>query len=143
MSRYLIILDIDTNHLVENSHKNIDEVYVCIRKTLENHGFRNIQGSVYIGDEGIGEAHATIAIQEVTYRYEWFNSCVSNIRFYRIENEFNAQFVSDRAYEAKQVVNTRFKLLRENLIERGLNEVQIEKILIEQNTNINSSLIAF
>lgn len=132
MSRYLIILDIDTNHLVENSHKNIDEVYVFIRKTLENHGFRNIQGSVYIGDEGIGEAHATIAIQEVSYKYEWFNSYVSNIQFYRIENEFSAQFISDRAYEAKQVANTRFKLLRESLIERGLSEVQIEKILIEQ-----------
>lgn len=31
MRRYLIILDIDTNHLVENFHKNIDETYVCIR----------------------------------------------------------------------------------------------------------------
>lgn len=133
MSCYLIILDIDANHLVENSHKNIDEAYVCIRKILENHGFRNIQGSVYIGDEGIGEAHATIAIQEVSYKYEWFNSYVSNIQFYRIENEFNAQFISDRAYEAKQAANTRFKLLHENLIESRLSEMQIEKILIEQN----------
>lgn len=133
MSCYLIILDIDANHLVENSHKNIDEAYVCIRKTLEGYGFRNIQGSVYIGDAGIGEAHATIAIQQVSHRYEWFNSYVSNIQFYRIENEFNAQFISDRAYEAKQAANTRFKLLHENLIESGLSEMQIEKILIEQN----------
>lgn len=133
MSRYLIILDIDTNHLVENFHKNIDEAYVCIRKILENHGFKNIQGSVYIGDEGIGETHATIAIQEVTYRYEWFNSCVSNIRFHRIENEFNAQFISDRAHEAKLTAKTRLELLRENLIKSGLSEIQIEKILIEQN----------
>lgn len=69
MSRYLIILDIDACHLVETSYRNIDEAYVCVRKILENHAFRNIQGSLYIGDEGIGEAHATIAIQEVTYRY--------------------------------------------------------------------------
>lgn len=132
MSRYLIILDIDPNYLTESYHKNIDEAYVCIRKTLENHGFRNIQGSVYIGDKGVGEAHATIAIQEVAYRYEWFNSYVSNIQFYRIENEFDATFISNRAHEAKQAANTRLNLLREDLIESGLSENQIEKILIEQ-----------
>lgn len=132
MNRYLIVLDIDVNHLVENSYKNIDEAYACISKVLEIHSFKNIQGSVYIGDEGIGEAHATIAIQEVTYRYDWFNSYVSNIRFYRIENEFNAQFISDRTHEVKQADNTRLKLLRENLIESGLNKNQIEQILIKQ-----------
>ncbi|UNM97124.1 VapD [Ignatzschineria rhizosphaerae] len=132
MSRYLIILDIDTNHLVKKFHTNIDEACVCIRKILENHGFRNIQGIVYVGNQGIGETHATIAIQEVAYRYEWFNSCVSNIRFYRIENELKAQFISDRAHEAKLAAQTRLELLRKNLIKSGLSEIQIEKVLIEQ-----------
>lgn len=133
MSRYLITFDMDTNCLTEKyHHNNPNNAYADIRRVLEKHGFKNIQDSVYLGDENISEAHGTIAIQEVTYKFDWFNPCVSNIRFYRLESDLNAQFISDRVHEAKQASRARLELLRESLIESGLNEAQIEQILAKQ-----------
>lgn len=87
---------------------------------------------MYLGGESISEAHGTIAIQEVTYKFDWFNPCVSNIRFYRLESDLNAQFISDRVFEAKQSANARLALLRESLVESGLSKSQIDNILSKQ-----------
>lgn len=133
MSRYLITFDMDTNCLAEKyHHNNPNNAYADIRRVLEKHGFKNIQGSVYLGDESISEAHGTIAIQEVTYKFDWFNPCVSNIRFYRLESDLNVQFISDRVFEAKQSANARLALLRESLVESGLSNSQIDNILSKQ-----------
>ncbi len=84
MSRYLITFDMDTICLKENYHSNnYTNAYGDIKNILLKHGFENIQGSVYLGQEGISEAHGTIAIQELTARFDWFYSCISNIKFYR------------------------------------------------------------
>ena len=71
MSRYLITFDMDTNCLKDNYHGNsYNKAYSDIKTILARHGFENIQGSVYLGREGISEAHGTIAIQELTARFE-------------------------------------------------------------------------
>ena len=70
----------DTNCLKDHYHSNNwNNVYSDIKTILSKHGFNNIQGSVYLGSDGISEAHGTIAIQELTARFDWFYSCVSNI----------------------------------------------------------------
>ena len=103
MSRYLITFDMDTNCLKDNYHGNsYNNAYADIKNILAKHGFENIQGSVYLGREGISEAHGTIAIQELTARFDWFYSCISNIKFYRLESDLNAQFIADGVYQAKQ-----------------------------------------
>jgi virulence-associated protein VapD len=67
MSKYLITFDLDTTKLKTLYHgKNYNNAYYDIRSTLSRRGFENIQGSVYLGQEGISEAHGTIAIQELT-----------------------------------------------------------------------------
>ncbi|CBX21459.1 unnamed protein product [Neisseria lactamica Y92-1009] len=113
MSRYLITFDMDTNCLKDNYHGNsYNNAYSDIKTILARHGFENIQGSVYVGREGISEAHGTIAIQELTARFVWFYSCISNIKFYRLESDLNAQFIADGVYQAKQAFLQRVEQVR-------------------------------
>jgi len=70
MSKYLITFDMDTNCLKENYHgNNWNNAYYDIANILGKHGFNRIQGNVYLGEEGISEAHGTIALQELTATY--------------------------------------------------------------------------
>ncbi|EGC17552.1 CRISPR associated protein Cas2 [Kingella denitrificans] len=133
MSRYLITFDMDTNCLKDNYHGNsYTNAYGDIRNIFHKHGFENIQGSVYLGREGISEAHGTIAIQELTARFDWFYSCISNIRFYRLESDLNAQFIADGVYQAKQAFLQRIEQLRLSLVEAGLSDEQIKQVIEKQ-----------
>ena len=137
MSKYLITFDMDTNCLKENYHgNNWNNAYYDIANILGKHGFNRIQGSVYLGEEGISEAHGTIALQELTATYDWFYACVSNVRFYRIESDLDAQFVLDGVHQAKQRFNLRIESLRQNMLENGLTEQQIENILKHEQFDI-------
>lgn len=123
----------DTNCLKQNYHGNsYNNAYLDIKNILAKHGFDNIQGSVYLGNEGISEAHGTIAIQELTARYGWFYSCVSNIKFYRIENDLNAQFIADGVHKAKQAFFQRLDQLKQSLVQAGLTQEQIENVINQQ-----------
>lgn len=140
MSRYLITFDMDTNCLKDNYHGNsYNNAYADIKNILARHGFENIQGSVYIGREGISEAHGTIAIQELTARFDWFYSCISNIKFYRLESDLNAQFIADGVYQAKQAFLQRVEQLRISLTEAGLSDEQINQVLEKQKFELESS----
>lgn len=139
MSRYLITFDMDTNCLKDNYHgNNYTNAYSDIKTILARHGFENIQGSVYLGREGISEAHGTIAIQELTARLDWFYSCISNIKFYRLESDLNAQFIADGVYQAKQAFLQRVEQLRISLTEAGLSDEQINQVLEKQKFELES-----
>ncbi|HGG9707741.1 TPA: VapD [Neisseria meningitidis] len=139
MSRYLITFDMDTNCLKDNYHgNNYTNAYSDIKTILARHGFENIQDSVYLGREGISEAHGTIAIQELTARFDWFYSCISNIKFYRLESDLNAQFIADGVYQAKQAFLQRVEQLRISLTEAGLSDEQINQVLEKQKFELES-----
>lgn len=139
MSRYLITFDMDTNCLKDNYHgNNYTNAYSDIKTILARHGFENIQGSVYLGREGISEAHGTIAIQELTARFDWFYSCISNIKFYRLESDLNAQFIADGVYQAKQAFLQRVEQLRISLTEAGLSDEQINQVTEKQKFELES-----
>lgn len=123
MSKYLITFDMGTNCLKENYHGNDwNNAYADIASTLSKHGFNQIQGSVYLGEEGISEAHGTIALQELTASHDWFYACASNVRFYRIESDLDAQFILEGVHQAKQRFNLRIESLRNSMLENGLTE---------------------
>lgn len=129
----------DTNCLKENYHGNsYNNAYADIRTVLVKHGFDNIQGSVYLGHENVSEAHGTIAIQELTARFDWFYSCVSNIKFYRLESDLNAQFIADGVHQAKQAFLQRVEQLHLSLVQAGLTNEQISKVLAEQNFELDN-----
>ena len=133
MSRYLITFDMDTNCLKNNYHGNsYNNAYADFRTILLKHGFDNIQGSVYLGHEGISEAHGTIAIQELTARFDWFYTCVSNIKFYRLESDLNAQFIADGVFKAKQAFFQRVEQLKKSLVQAGLTQEQIDDVIKQQ-----------
>ncbi|MDO5651231.1 MAG: hypothetical protein Q4G13_03725 [Moraxella sp.] len=144
MSRYLITFDMDTNCLKENYHtSSYNNAYADIKNVLARHGFDNIQGSVYLGHDSISEAHGTIAIQELTARFDWFYPCVSNIKFYRLESDLNAQFIADGVYQAKQAFIQRIEQLRLSLVQAGLTSEQITKVLAEQNFELDKLSLPF
>lgn len=123
----------DTNCLKDAYHSNHwNNAYYDIKTVFGKHGFNNIQGSVYLGDEGISEAHGTLAIQEVTARFDWFHPCVSNIKFYRLESDLDAQFIADGVQQAKQAFLSRIETLKTSLQAAGLDDSQIKAILAEQ-----------
>ncbi|MDE4007430.1 VapD [Glaesserella parasuis] len=133
MSRYLITFDMDTNCLKDNYHGNdYNNAYYDIRNTLEKHGFEHLQGSVYLGKEGISEAHGTIAIQDLTAKFDWFYPCVSNIKFYRIESDLNADFIAENVHKAKEAFKQQMKTLELTLINSGLERAKIDEILNKQ-----------
>ncbi|OOR98891.1 VapD [Haemophilus paracuniculus] len=133
MSRYLITFDMDTNCLKENYHGNTyNNAYYDIRNVLEQHGFEHLQGSVYLGKEGISEAHGTIAIQDLTAKFDWFYPCVSNIKFYRIESDLNADFIAYNVHKAKQAFKKQLETLELTLIDSGLERGKIDEILKKQ-----------
>lgn len=137
MSKYLITFDMDTSCLKGSYHgNNWNNAYTDIANTLKKHGFERIQGSVYLGRDGISEAHGTLAIQELTAIYDWFYACTSNIRFYRLESDLDAQFIADGVYAAKQRFVQQVESLKQSLITAGLNESQIQKVLSEQQFNL-------
>lgn len=130
MSQHLITFDMDTNCLSENYHvKSSNNAYGDIKRILEKYGFSSIQRSVYLGNPEVSEAHGTLAIQELTATYSWFSSCVSNIKFYRIENDLDAQFIVDGVVNLKERFNQEIQTLIQDLKATGLTDSQIESIV--------------
>jgi virulence-associated protein VapD len=123
----------NTSCLKANYHSNnSNNAYGDIGRILKRYGFTNIQGSVYLGNEGISEAHGTLAIQEVTATYDWFYSCVSNIKFYRLESDLDAQFIADGVQAAKERFRQRILDLESSLQKAGLTNDQIQNVMADQ-----------
>lgn len=123
----------DTNCLKDNYHNmSYNNAYYDLRNVLEKHGFEHLQGSVYLGLEGVSEAHGTLAIQELTAKFDWFYPCVSNIKFYRIESDLNADFIAENVQRAKMAFEKQLKVLEQTLIDSGLSQKQIDEILKKQ-----------
>ena len=63
MDRTLIVFDMDT-HCLERYYHNLSwrNAYADIQRILKKHGFMNIQGTVYLSDVGIKQAHGTLAL---------------------------------------------------------------------------------
>ena len=123
----------DTNCLKDNYHNtSYNNAYYDLRNVLEKYGFEHLQGSVYLGQEGVSEAHGTLAIQELTAKFDWFYPCVSNIKFYRIESDLNADFIAENVQRAKMAFEKQLKVLEQTLIDSGLSQKQIDEILKKQ-----------
>ena len=83
---YAIAFDLDTDALAESygkpSHTN---AYADIAETLEKHGFKRQQGSVYFG--GGNAVSCVLAAQDLAKTYPWFSKSVEDIRMLRIEDD--------------------------------------------------------
>ena len=135
MSKYLIAFDLSQECLKQHYHANSPtNAYYNIATILKKHGFDNIQGSVYISThDDISEAHGTLALQEVAAIYDWFAKCVSNVKFYRLEADLDAQFIVDGVEQARNAFIKQMQQLRQSLLQAGLPEDKLNEILNNQN----------
>ena len=130
MDRTLIVFDMDTHCLERNYHNpSWRNAYAEIQRILKKHGFTNIQGTVYLSDVGIKQAHGTLALQEVAARFEWFYLCASNILFYEFKDDFNAQFIVDGVQRAREAFQRSLDGLRQELLQAGLPANKVEEIV--------------
>ena len=133
MDRCLIVFDLDTKCLEQSYHNNSwKNAYGDIRRILKKHRFNNIQGTVYLSDIGVRQAHGTLALQEIAINYDWFEKCVSNVQFYALADDFNAQFIIDGIAQAREAFESRLTLLKQQLLSAGLPQDKIEEILSSQ-----------
>ena len=90
--------------------------YADIQHVLYRHKFANIQGTVYLSERGVRQAHGTLALQEVAIRFSWFEKCVANVQFYDLADDFNAQFIIDGITQARVAFERRIAGLRQQLV---------------------------
>lgn len=139
MNRSLIVFDLDTKLLEQNYHNDSwRNAYADVGRVLNRHGFNNIQGTVYLSDEGIRQAHGTIALQEVTAKYPWFGLSVKSVRFYDLADDFNAQFIVDGVMHAHQAFQARVDAMREQLVIAGVDPATIENVMGNQKFSLDS-----
>ncbi|MDO5642455.1 MAG: virulence factor [Paracoccus sp. (in: a-proteobacteria)] len=84
---FAIALDLDTSVLKESYHnESWQNAHTDVRKALEAHGFKRMQGSVYFGNDTVDAVTCVLAVQKLTRDFEWFAPAVSDIRMLRIED---------------------------------------------------------
>jgi virulence-associated protein VapD len=140
MDRCLIVFDLDTKLLEQNYHNNSwRNGYADIQRVLYKHRFSNIQGTVYLSERGVRQAHGTLALQEVAIRFPWFDKCVSNVQFYDLADDFNAQFIIDGVTQAREAFDRRIAVLRQQLIEAGLPMDKVDEIVGKQTFSLENA----
>lgn len=80
---YAVAFDLIVTETEKHHPKGVSQAYTEIGAVLANHGFRRIQGSVYVtNDEDM--ANLFLAIQALR-SLSWFPPSVRDIRAFRIE----------------------------------------------------------
>lgn len=133
MDRWLIVFDLDTKCLEQHYHNpSWQNSYADIRRVFNRHRFNNIQRTVYLSEVGVRQAHGALALQEVAIKFTWFEKCVSNVQFYDLADDFNAQFIVDGIAHAREAFERRLSDLRQQLILAGLPAAKVDEIISKQ-----------
>lgn len=139
MDRCLIVFDLDTKLLEQNYHNTSwRNGYADIQRVLYKHKFANIQGTVYLSERGVRQAHGTLALQEVAIRFSWFDKCVSSVQFYDLADDFNAQFIVDGVTQAREAFERRIEGLRQQLLDAGLTAGKVDEIIGQQKFSLEN-----
>jgi virulence-associated protein VapD len=95
---YAISFDLDIEMLKKTYGESFNNAYADIRKYLELHDFKWIQGSMYFGDlEKVDAVTCVLTVQDFAKSNEWFKQSVRDIRMLRIEDNNNLMPAIDRA----------------------------------------------
>jgi virulence-associated protein VapD len=139
MDRCLIVFDLDTKLLEEHYHNpSWRNGYADIQRVLYKYRFANIQGTVYLSERGVRQAHGTLALQEVAIRFAWFDKCVANVQFYDLADDFNAQFIIDGITQAREAFDRRVSGLRQQLLDAGLPVAKVDEIVGQQTFSLEN-----
>lgn len=80
---YAVSFDLTVADTEKNHPKGVSQAYTEISDVLGEHGFRRVQGSLYV-TENEDMANLFLAIQSLRTR-TWFTKSVRDIRAFRIE----------------------------------------------------------
>ena len=80
---YAVAFDLVVADTEQHHPKGVSQPYSDIGATLSDHGFRRVQGSLYVTDDD-DMAKLFLAIQALRIR-PWFPRSVRDIRAFRIE----------------------------------------------------------
>ena len=139
MDRCLIVFDLDTKLLEQHYHNaSWRNGYADIQRVLYRHKFSNIQGTVYLSERGIRQAHGTLALQEVAIRFPWFDKCVANVQFHDLADDFNDQCSMDGITQAREAFERRVEGLKQQLLDAGLSPEKVAEIIGKQTCPIES-----
>jgi virulence-associated protein VapD len=84
---FAIAFDLDTTVLKDSYHNaSWQNAYNDVGRTLREHGFDRMQGSVYFGNDSVDAVTCVLAVQQLTAAYDWFAPAVKDIRMLRIED---------------------------------------------------------
>lgn len=94
---YAVAFDLVVSDTQENHPKGVTQAYAEIGAILNEHGFRRVQGSLYVSDNE-DMAVLFLAMQALRDR-PWFPKSVRDIRAFRIEqwSDFTAVVKGTRA----------------------------------------------
>ena len=140
MDRCLIVFELDTKLLEQHYHNaSWRSGYSDIQRVLYRHKFTNIQGTVYLSERGIRQAHGTLALQELAIRFAWFDKCVSSVQFYDLADDFNAQFIVDGVTQAREAFERRIEGLRQQLLDAGLTVEKVNEVIGKQSFSLENA----
>ena len=80
---YAIAFDLVVADTEQHHPKGVSQAYAAIGSILNEHGFRRVQGSLYVTDNE-DMANLFLAIQSLKVQL-WFPKAVRDIRAFRIE----------------------------------------------------------
>ncbi len=80
---YAIAFDLQVAETAQHHPKGVTQAYTDIAAVLAEHGFRRVQGSLYVTDSE-DMARLFLAIQSLK-KLAWFPAAVRDIRAFRIE----------------------------------------------------------
>lgn len=80
---YAVAFDLTVADTEKNHPKGVSQAYTEIGDILGEHGFRRVQGSLYVTDDE-NMANLFLAIQSLRAR-AWFPPSVRDIRAFRVE----------------------------------------------------------
>jgi virulence-associated protein VapD len=82
-----IMIDFDTSILKDSYHNALwQNAYNDVGRTLREHGFDRMQGSVYFGNDNVDAIICVLAVQQLRAEFDWFAPAVKDIRMLRIED---------------------------------------------------------
>jgi virulence-associated protein VapD len=99
---FAITFDLDTKILEDTyPQPTWQNAYKDIAKFLRGEGFDRQQGSVYFGNDDVDVVRCQMAVQKLTFEFDWFGPSVRDIRMLRIEDNNNLMPAIELAMQMK------------------------------------------
>jgi virulence-associated protein VapD len=82
---YAIAFDVNTAAAEAVLGDGWKTCYGRIQNVLNEHGFENVQGSLYFGSPESNSVSCVMAVQALDDRFSWFSKIIRDLRMFRID----------------------------------------------------------